>query len=108
MIIRKKVRTDIQKRSELSRLVYKMKRARIIPSLYIVTLPLIGDGVLEIYNYNTLIQPYFKQRYDTIKVVGISRSKSGAMELVRKIYEDVVAKDENLDVGTFLTVEQGI
>ncbi len=104
MVIIKNVRTDIDKLSEIKKLSYKMKRARVIPMLYIITLPIMGDGVLEIYDYNTLLQPFFKKRFDTIKVVGISKSKKGIMEVLRKLYEEMSQKDENLNVRDFLGV----
>jgi hypothetical protein len=43
---------------------------------YLVTLPLFSHGILEIYEYNELKQPYYKTRENDIVVLGISMSRT--------------------------------
>lgn len=69
------------------RLLKKISRGKPAKGLYVVVYPLFNDGVLEIYSYNQLLQPYYKRRSDDIEIVGISMSKAEADMLVLGIFQ---------------------
>ena len=102
MTVRDNVRTDIRNKRELKSTIKKVRKDRIVPFLYLITFPIQGDGVLEVYNYNILLQPTLKNLAGEITVVGMSRSKKGAIDLIKDIYEEAVKVDENLDIRSFL------
>ena len=58
--------------------------------------------MLEIYNYNVLLQPYYKKFDDDIIIVGISSKKDDAAELLRQIVEETVQATGGLDVKSYI------
>ena len=61
------------------------------------------DGILEIYPYKTLLQPYYRKSGKDISIVGISKNKDGAMKIVQEIVQDVydATEGKSLDIRSF-------
>lgn len=91
------------KDKKLDRILKKIARGKRINKLYVIVLPLVRDGLLEIYVYNQLLQPFYKRFTDDIHVVGVSLGKEGAEELVLQMVQDMydVGDGENLDAVRF-------
>ncbi len=98
----------------LDKNIKKVKRNKSVKDIYVVTMPLFGDGLLEIYSYKQLLQPYYKKRSEEITVIGIAQDKEGAQEiivnLIQAIYDskaknqDVRPEEVNFDVKDFLKI----
>lgn len=77
------------KDKKLDRILRKIARGKRMRRLYVVVLPLVRDGLLEIYVYNQLLQPFYKRFTDSIHVVGVALDKAGAEELVLRMVQDM-------------------
>lgn len=60
-----------------------------------ICIPLFGDGVLEIYQYNKLLHPFYLAMSDDIKIVGFAKNMGEAQELLVTITQDLY------DAGAF-------
>lgn len=58
-------------------------------NLFLVTLPIGREGILEIYWYPELLQKMYRRSLEKLVVVGIAASREDAFELVEHIVEDV-------------------
>jgi len=58
-------------------------------SLSGIVLPLLQDGLLEIYPYNQLLQKPYRKLDSRIRVVGFARGKEVAEQLVLQIIQDM-------------------
>lgn len=89
----KKIKNKIHSNSKLG----KLKKA------YVVTLPLCKDGLLEVYVYDQLLQPYYISNFD-VCVIGIADTKESAMGLVTDIIQQSYDAGYGLDICGFLGV----
>ena len=80
--------TDIEKNKVFRRALDRIAEGKKYMSFYVVTLPLFSYGLLEIYEFNELRQPYYRKMDDEITIMAISKSKTGAKELAMNILED--------------------
>ncbi|MGN0436779.1 MAG: hypothetical protein ACI4D8_09150 [Wujia sp.] len=92
------------KDKKLKKAVKRMRRGERINKLHAVVLPVFGDGLLEIYEYNQLLQPFYKSLEDEIHVVGIAMSKGEAINLVTDMVQDIYDSDCDFDVQRFFNV----
>lgn len=86
-----------------NRIISRIKRCKKTKSIYVICLPLAAGGILEIYPYKTLLQPYYQSKEKEISIVGISINKDGAMKIVQEIVQDIydATKGDNLDIRSF-------
>ena len=59
----------------------------------VITYPLFSAGILEIYEYNELLQDYYKKRNDDIVILGMSGSKEGARQVLCDLLEDHISEE---------------
>lgn len=69
--------------------------------LYVITLPVFGDGILEIYDINELTQKTYAMLGDSIHIVGAAETRTCAMLVVRDIIEDIYNKTGGVAVADF-------
>lgn len=67
----------------------KNRRHKPVRNLYVIVLPLLQDGLLEIYPYNQLLQKPYRKLDSRIRVVGFARGKEVAEQLVLQIIQDM-------------------
>lgn len=72
--------------------------------LYVVCLPISGDGLMEIYDYKQFQQPFYKKLKNDITVLGIADDRYGAEEIVLSITQDLYDADCNFDVKKFFGI----
>lgn len=89
---------------KLDKIVKKIKRGASVSGLYVIVFPLLKDGILEIYVYNQLLQPYYRSLGDAVCVLGVASDKSGAEELVLNMVQDVYDAGYEFDVKGFLGI----
>lgn len=99
--ISEKLYTDSDSDKLFRRNMIKIKLKRPVNGLYVVTLPLYEAGIMEIYDYNELLQPYYRKLNKTIDILGISKSRDGAKKLTCDILEDVYSEYGEADIKTF-------
>ncbi len=92
-----------EKISEHRLLVLKKKIQKKTPklNLFLVTLPLGRQGLLEVYWYPELLQAYYRNLDCVLTVVGIAKSRQAAFELVSKIVEDAGFTGGNIPISEF-------
>lgn len=81
--------------------IRRFHRVKYIPGIYVVTLPLFGDGILEIYELNEFRQKVYEDILDRIHIVGAASTRAQAVELVRDIIDDIYRKTGDVDVKNF-------
>lgn len=70
-------------------------------NLYLITLPLGNQGILEIYWYPELLQKVYQKLADDIIVVGVAFDRDTAFELVEQIVLEASLKGENIPIKEF-------
>lgn len=91
------------KDKKLKKIISKLKKQNKISKLYVLTTPVMGDGILEIYIYNQLLQSFYKDNFD-VCVVGLASNKANAMELVTNIVQETYNAGYELDIKSFLGI----
>lgn len=101
MIVNSALYTYGYKEKKRNKIIKKMVQGDKVKDLHVVVLPLMGDGLLEIYPYNQLLQPFYKSLQDEVKVVGIANSKGAATSLIVDMIQDIYDSDLEFDVHKF-------
>ncbi len=71
---------------------------KIKAGIFLITLPLVDDGILEIYWYPELLQTAYKCIDQEVTVVGIAKSREDAFSLVERIVKDVGLNEGKLSL----------
>ena len=69
----------------------KVAMKRPVMGIFLITSPLGSTGIMEIYDYNELLQPYYRKQRRTLNIYGVAGSKAAAYEVVRDIMEDIIS-----------------
>lgn len=96
------VYSDIERGKKLNKQIRKIYKYKPAINLFLVTFPIADKGILEIYNYNVLLQPYYRQHEEEIIIVGISSKKDEAEELIRSIVEETVRETGGLNIKEYI------
>lgn len=89
------------KPNKIKTAIKRMRHEEKMKKLHVVVLPVFDDGLLEIYEYNSLLHPFYKSLEKEIHVVGIAMSKDGASNLVLDMIQDMYDTDCDFDVKKF-------
>lgn len=89
-----------KKEKILKKIIHKRKA----DNVYVITLPLITDGIMDIYEYKHLFNKFYKRASDEIYILGIAKSKNDANEVVRDIVQDMYDSDAGFDVRKFFGI----
>ncbi|SEF40779.1 hypothetical protein SAMN04487934_10155 [Eubacterium ruminantium] len=93
--------SDVERGRKLNKLIRSLYKYKPVMGLFVITLPLEKGALLEVYNYNVLLQPYYSERDDEIVVVGVTKSKDSANEILRRITEDTLKTLRCLDIKEY-------
>ncbi|MDE6433479.1 MAG: hypothetical protein K2L07_04550 [Lachnospiraceae bacterium] len=69
--------------------------------LYLVTLPLGKQGILEVYWYPELLQKVYRNMKSELVVVGVANDRDAAFELVRQIISEISIQEAYVPVKEF-------
>lgn len=69
--------------------------------LYLVTLPLGSQGILEIYWYPELLQKIYREMTGELVVVGVAYDRDTAFRLVSQIIEEIGVQEARIPVKEF-------
>ena len=94
------VYTELNKDKKFKKTLRQISRKKPVSGLFLITEPLFEAGIMEIYNYNELLQPYYRKQKRVINILGIASSRDNAKSIVRDIVEDLYNCD-NFDIKTF-------
>lgn len=83
----------------------RIEDMKITKGLFLVTLPLGDEGLLEIYSFNQFKQPYYKTYDSEITVVGVAKGKGKADGIVVDIIQDALDAGFGTDVKAYLGLE---
>ena len=86
---------------KLRSIKYKIKRGKLMAGIFLITLPLAEDGILEIYRYPEFLLPMYKSLDSKVMIVGIAKSKEDAFSLVERIVKDVGVSEGVLPISDF-------
>ena len=86
--------------------IRRFNRVRYVPGVFVVTLPLFDDGILEIYEINEFRQKVYRDMTDSIHIVGVAPGRLQAMLLVRDIIDDIYKKTGDVDVKKFFATDR--
>lgn len=86
-----------------NRIVRKINKCKKMKRLFVVCLPIAQDGILEIYPYKTLLQPFYQNNNIDISIVGLSINMDGAKKIVQEIVQDLydATEGKSFDVRSF-------
>lgn len=76
----------------------KIAVKRPVQGIYVITKPLFDAGIMEIYNYSELLQPFYRKKKDTLHIIGIARSREAAKRIVCDILEDAYSECGSPDI----------
>ncbi|MCR5214214.1 MAG: hypothetical protein K6E10_07335 [Eubacterium sp.] len=102
MCIAPGVYSDMIEDKEFGKLLKKVARKKpVATGLFVVTKPLYEAGIMEIYDYNELLQPFYRKKKIKLNIIGISSSRQGAKEIVKNIIDDMYDSLGTIDVTGF-------
>ncbi len=87
------------------KILHNLKRNKLQINVYVITLPLVEGGLMEIYPAYILLQNIYKKQ--DIYVIGLASDKNEAVELVSKITMDCYEKTGGFDVKKYINERQG-
>ena len=70
-------------------------------NLFLITMPIGGQGILEVYWYPELLQPLYRKLDKQVLVVGMAKSRGEAFSLIERIVLDVGVQDGTIPIGNF-------
>lgn len=91
---------DESVRKRMKKIKEKLQRNQFMPFIHVITLPVTGDGMLEIYPAYILMQKEYKKI--PLKVVGIASGREEAVLLVQEITENCLRDTGTADLKTYL------
>ena len=78
-----------------------IRKGKIPVSVFLITLPLKAEGILEVYWYPELMQTVYQKMDKELVVVGIANQRLEAFELIRDMVSDMMAETDNISVKEF-------
>jgi hypothetical protein len=85
--------TDIEKKKLFEKHLDCIVKGKNSYPLFVITYPLFSAGILEIYEYNELLQDYYKKRSDDIVILGMSGSRDGVRQVLCDLLEDHLSEE---------------
>lgn len=91
------VSEKLQKRQD--KIVNALEQNQFLPFIHVITLPLMKDGMLEIYPAYVLRQEIYRKM--SVLVVGIAADRGEACEMVQQIVQDCLDECGSVDLKQF-------
>lgn len=86
---------------KLASIKKKIKRRFPKLNLYLITLPIGNQGILEIYWYPELLQNFYRRMKKELIVVGVATSREEAFEMIQRIVTEVGLHGNKIPVDKF-------
>lgn len=94
--------TDIESDKKFLKKLKKLGTKKPDVSLYLITYPISGHGLLEIYHEAELLQPYYRSQKKYLNIIGVMSSRKAAKEIIPDILNDIMNEMGSLDVHGFV------
>ncbi|MDO5156716.1 MAG: hypothetical protein Q4D51_12200 [Eubacteriales bacterium] len=78
-----------------------VKKGKVPFPVFLITLPIGKQGILEVYWYPELMQTAYKKMETELVVVGIATQRAQAFELISLMISDAVADNNDISVKEF-------
>jgi hypothetical protein len=98
MTVIEHVYTDIVKDRQLNQKLKRIRKCKPSAHTFVVTYPLSQYGLLEIYDFNELLQPYYKKQLEQLVIIGVSSSRSGAYGIVTDVLQETYTFTNGFDI----------
>ncbi len=98
----KQLYTNNLPEKKLKRYRKRIKEGRPSISLFLITVPFSGDGILEIYPYTALLQKHFKEEDKPLYILGLADSYEAAVEVTVRLIDDMYRETGSFSVQTFV------
>ncbi len=89
---------------KLASIQKKIKKKSPKLDLFLVTLPLGSEGILEVYWYPELLQKYYQEMNVEVIVVGIATERDQAFHLIEQIVLDVGYENGKIPIKDYFKV----
>jgi len=87
-VFSEKLHTDVADEAKFQKLLKQISRKKPGMPVYLITEPLSEAAIYEIYEMNTLLQPYYRKMKKKLSIYGISTTKKGAREVLTEVIRD--------------------
>ncbi len=84
----------------------KIRKRKPKIQLFLVTIPLGGEGLLEVYWYPELLQKNYQKLEVELFVVGMATSKDEAFHIIEQIVLDVGVENGELPIKEYFKVSR--
>ena len=86
---------------KLASIKKKVRRKSTKLNLFLITLPLGNQGILEIYWYPEELQKFYQKLNVEVIVVGLANSREQAFKTIEKIVTEIGLQDGDIPVKEF-------
>lgn len=86
---------------ELASVKKKIRKKSPKLNLFLITLPVGNQGILEVYWYPELLQPFYQKMKTEVIVVGLANSREEAFDIIEEIITEIGLQDNNIPVDEF-------
>ncbi|HIS55868.1 MAG: hypothetical protein ACLU6W_00720 [Lachnospiraceae bacterium] len=83
-------------------IIWKLKHFRPQSDVYVLVLADTPHDLIHIYPAKEFQQPYYKKRHRDLFVIGIAYTRPEALELARRIVDEVYQKTGDCDIGAYI------
>ncbi|MDE5778117.1 MAG: hypothetical protein K2I10_06385 [Lachnospiraceae bacterium] len=70
-------------------------------NLFLITLPISNQGILEVYWYPELFQKLYRDMENELVVVGIAGTREKAFEIIKSMIEDIGVLEDSILVRAY-------
>lgn len=90
---------------EIDSLKKKINKSKSISKLYLITLPIFDDGILEIYEYQQLLTKFYKDSTKDIVVIGFAHNYDEAKDAIVSIIDNMYKETGKIDIVQYLHLQ---
>lgn len=83
----------------------KIQYGKLQPNIYVLTLALNEDNLIDIYPSYILRQPYYKRQ--NLMIIGIAKGYDEAINLVKDMIEHIYKETNSTNVRDYIMKEKG-
>ena len=105
-IFHEKLYTEGMSPRKIKNICSKVKKGSVNPGIFLITLPLMDEGLLEVYWYPEFLQPVYKALDQEVVVVGIAGSREDAFSLIERIVRDVGVSGGKIPLLDYFEVDK--
>lgn len=100
-IFHEKLYTEGMSAHKIKSVKNKIIKGSFKSGVFLITMPLMNEGILEVYWYPEFLQPLYKEINDEVVVVGLADSREDAFSLIERIVRDVGVSDDKIPIAEY-------